>query len=68
MEHLLARNANPSDAEITGVNSATTDCNLHHHYAVILKFSATVHILSSQSISPDDVCRGCAALSHATQS
>lgn len=68
LEHLLARNAHPSDAEIDRVNSAKMDRNLRRHYAVILEFSAAVRILSSQSISPDDVRRGCAALSHATQS
>ncbi|KIK44122.1 hypothetical protein CY34DRAFT_54623, partial [Suillus luteus UH-Slu-Lm8-n1] len=68
LEHLLARNAHPSDAEIDRVNSAKMDRNLRRHYAVILEFSAAVRILSSQSISPDDVHRGCAALSHATQS
>ncbi|KAG1731841.1 uncharacterized protein EDB91DRAFT_1238875 [Suillus paluster] len=66
--HLLACNTHPSDAETNRVNSAKMDCNLRQHYAVILEFSAAVCILSSQSISPDNVCRGRAALSHATQS
>ncbi|KAG1737597.1 hypothetical protein EDD22DRAFT_787409, partial [Suillus occidentalis] len=67
MELLLARNQHPSDAEIARVNTAKMDRNLRHHYGVILEFSAAIHILSSQSISPNDVCRGSAALSHATQ-
>ncbi|KAG0693990.1 hypothetical protein DFH29DRAFT_881020 [Suillus ampliporus] len=68
LEHLLARNAHPSDAETDRVNSTKMYHNLRQHYAVILEFSAVVCILSSQSISSDDVRRGCAALSHATQS
>ncbi|KAG1855341.1 hypothetical protein DFJ58DRAFT_880847 [Suillus subalutaceus] len=68
LEHLLARNTHPSDAKTECVNSAKMDRNLRRHYAVILEFSATVRILSSQSISPNDVRRGCVALSHATQS
>ncbi|KAG1717310.1 hypothetical protein EDB19DRAFT_1840448 [Suillus lakei] len=68
LEHLLAHNAHPSDAKTDRVNSTKMDNNLRRHYAVILEFSAAVRILSSQSISPDDVHRGCAALSHATQS
>jgi hypothetical protein len=68
MEHLLARNPDPSDADIARVNSAKMDRNLRRHYNTILEFCAAVRILSSQSISADDIHRGCAALSRATQS
>lgn len=67
MELLLARNQHPSDAEIARVNTAKMDRNLRCHYGVILEFSAAICILSSQSISPNDVRRGSAALSRATQ-
>ncbi|KAG2130249.1 hypothetical protein DEU56DRAFT_757923 [Suillus clintonianus] len=59
MEHLLARNPDPSDADIARVNSAKMDRNLRRHYNTILEFCAAV---------PDDIHRGCAALSRATQS
>ncbi|KAG1725168.1 uncharacterized protein EDB91DRAFT_1254905 [Suillus paluster] len=67
MELLLAHNQHPSDAEIARVNTAKMDRSLHHHYGVILKFSAAIRILSLQSISPNDVRRGSTALSCATQ-
>ncbi|KAG1819286.1 uncharacterized protein BJ212DRAFT_1298511 [Suillus subaureus] len=67
MELLLAHNQHPSDTEIAHVNTAKMDHNLHHHYGVILKFSAAIHILSSQSISPNNVRRGSTALSRGMQ-
>ncbi|KAG1877401.1 hypothetical protein F4604DRAFT_1880386 [Suillus subluteus] len=54
--------------QISIIFVALYDAWQHPSDAEIAHFSAAVCILSSQSISPDDVQRGSAALSHAIQS
>jgi hypothetical protein len=65
---LLAKKPNASDDEIACAKSATMNRSLLSHYETIVEFSAAVRILSSRSISPNEVQRGCAALSRSCQS
>jgi len=44
------------------------DRSLKRHYETIVEFSAAIRILSPRSISPNEVQRGCAALSRSCQS
>jgi hypothetical protein len=68
LEILLSETeAQPTDEQLDENDALTMDCSIRHHYTTILKFSATIRILSSRSISPDEVERGCAALSRACQ-
>ena len=67
-EYLLSQNPNPTEAELERTRNAKMDCNYQRHYCTILEFSAAVRILSSPSLSPNDIRRGCATLSQACQS
>ena len=66
--NLLAKNSAATDAEVTRVRRATMNRSLRRHYDTVVEFSASVRILASRSISPDEVRRGCAALSRSFQS
>ncbi|KAG2746874.1 hypothetical protein P692DRAFT_20738365, partial [Suillus brevipes Sb2] len=68
LEVLLSETANPSQEQIDQANSSTMDRFIPRHYSTILQFSVAIRILSLRSISPDEVERGCAALSRACQS
>ncbi|KAG1817167.1 uncharacterized protein BJ212DRAFT_1446741 [Suillus subaureus] len=59
--------AQPTDEQLDENDALTMDCSIRHHYTTILEFSAAIWILSSCSISPDEVKWGCAALSRACQ-
>ncbi|KIK77526.1 hypothetical protein PAXRUDRAFT_166547 [Paxillus rubicundulus Ve08.2h10] len=61
------KNPNPTEAELECANSVAMDHNLQHHYSMVVEFSATIQILSSCSMSPNDIQCGCAALLQATQ-
>ncbi|KAG2743727.1 hypothetical protein P692DRAFT_20704639, partial [Suillus brevipes Sb2] len=68
LETLLSETeAQPTDEQLDDIDALTMDRSIRHHYATILEFSAAIRILSSRSISPDEVERGCAALSRACQ-
>ncbi|KAH7917473.1 hypothetical protein BV22DRAFT_1026280 [Leucogyrophana mollusca] len=67
LELAVSKNPDVSEAERNRINSATMDRNLRRHYQTIVEFSAAIRILSTQSISPNDVKRGCAALSRAVR-
>ena len=67
MQCLRDVNPNPSEEEIRRVNMAKMDRSLRAHYAAILQFSVAVRILSTRSISPNEIRRGKAALSRAMQ-
>ncbi|KAG1730535.1 uncharacterized protein EDB91DRAFT_1239083 [Suillus paluster] len=68
LEILLSETeAHPTDEQLDENDALTMDCSIRHHHATILEFSAAIRILSSHSISPDEVERGCAALSRACQ-
>jgi hypothetical protein len=64
---LLVKKPNASQGEITRVKTATMSRSLVSHYETVVVFSAAVRILSSRSISPNEVQCGCAALSRSCQ-
>ncbi|KAG1717696.1 hypothetical protein EDD22DRAFT_752230, partial [Suillus occidentalis] len=68
LEILLSESADPNQEQLDLVDSFTTDRSIRQHYSTMLEFSAAIQILSSCSISPREVERGCAALSRVCQS
>ncbi|KAG1818110.1 uncharacterized protein BJ212DRAFT_1446573 [Suillus subaureus] len=67
LETLLSETENPTDEQLDEINTSTMDRSIRHHYETVLTFSTTIQILSSCSISPDEIDCGCAALSRACQ-
>ncbi|KAG1751987.1 hypothetical protein EDD22DRAFT_740255, partial [Suillus occidentalis] len=67
LEILLSESADPNQEQLDLVDSFTTDHSIRQHYSTMLEFSAAIQILSSRSISPREVERGCAALSRVCQ-
>lgn len=67
LETLLSETDNPTDEQLNEVNNSTMDRSIRRHYETVLEFSTAIRILSSRSISPDEIDRGCAALSRACQ-
>ncbi|KAJ7654607.1 hypothetical protein DFH06DRAFT_1092852 [Mycena polygramma] len=68
LEHLMATNPNPTEAEIEEIKSVEMDRSLRRHYETIVQFTAAAHILTSHEISPNEVKRGCGALERSNQS
>jgi hypothetical protein len=68
LETLLSETDNPNEEQLDHAKSSTMDRSILRHYSTMLEFSVAIRILSSRSISPDEVKRGCAALSRACQS
>ncbi|KAJ6530158.1 hypothetical protein B0H19DRAFT_1273823 [Mycena capillaripes] len=68
LEHLMATNPNPTQAEIDATKAIKMDRSLRRHYDAIVQFTASVRILTSHSISPNEVKRGCGALERSIQS
>lgn len=66
--NLLAKKPDATDAEVARAKCATMNRSLRRHYDTVVEFSAAVRIMSPRSISPDEVRRGCAALSRSFQS
>ncbi|EIW82591.1 hypothetical protein CONPUDRAFT_142843 [Coniophora puteana RWD-64-598 SS2] len=64
----LARDPHTPLKMLDALNEVEPDRNLRRHYDVLLEFSAAIRILATREISPDDVKRGCAALSRSAQS
>jgi hypothetical protein len=67
-EHLLAKNPDATADELDAIKSVTMDRSLRKHYDAIVQFTAAVRILATNSISPNEVKRGSAALERAIQS
>ncbi|KAJ7603249.1 hypothetical protein DFH06DRAFT_1114701 [Mycena polygramma] len=67
LEHLMATNPNPTEAEINKIKGVTMDRSLRRHYDTVLEFTAAARILTSHKISPNEVKRGCGALERAIQ-
>jgi len=63
LANLLEKSPNASDEQIVQVKSAMMNQSYRCHYETTVEFSPAVRILSSHEISPDEVRRGCAALS-----
>ncbi|KAJ7718697.1 hypothetical protein DFH07DRAFT_761463, partial [Mycena maculata] len=53
---------------IDEIKSTKMDRSLRRHYDTIVQFTAAVRIITSNSISPNEVRRGCGALEQAIQS
>jgi hypothetical protein len=68
LEHLMATNPNPTEAEIDAIKSVKMDRSLCRHYDTVVQFTAAVRILTSNSISPNEVKRGCGTLERSIQS
>jgi hypothetical protein len=66
--NLLAKSPAATDAEVAWVRHVMMNRSLQCHYDTVVEFSAPVQILVSMSISPNEVRRECAALSHLFQS
>ena len=66
--NLLAKNPAATDAKVAQIRRATMNRSLWRHYNTVVEFSAAVRIPASRSISPDEVRRGCTALSCSFQS
>ncbi|KAJ7154970.1 hypothetical protein C8R43DRAFT_923002 [Mycena crocata] len=68
LECLMADNPNPTEANINRVKQVTMIRSLRRHYAAVVEFTASVRILCTHEISPNEVKRGFAALGNAVQS
>jgi hypothetical protein len=66
--HLHSKNLKPSKAALDTLKEIKMDRSLRGHYNVMLELCAAICILASRSISPNEVRRGCSALSGACQS
>ncbi|KAJ7358085.1 hypothetical protein DFH08DRAFT_1042899 [Mycena albidolilacea] len=66
-EHLLATNPDASEEELESINTIKMDHSLRRHYKMVVQFTAAVRIITSNSISPNEVRRGCGALELAVQ-
>jgi hypothetical protein len=67
-EHLLATKPNASEEELESIDTIKMDRSLRRHYETVVQFTAAVRIITSNSISPNEVRRGCGALELAVQS
>ncbi|KAJ7065569.1 hypothetical protein C8F01DRAFT_982726, partial [Mycena amicta] len=69
-QHFIYVDTNPevSAEELEDVDSVTMDRSLKRHYNTLLQFTAAIRILTSNSISPNEVVRGCDMLENAIQS
>ncbi|KAJ7696410.1 hypothetical protein B0H16DRAFT_1350491, partial [Mycena metata] len=66
-ENLLAKNPDATEDELEALKSITMDRSLRRHYEAVVQFTAAVRILTSNSISPNEVERGCDALERTLQ-
>jgi hypothetical protein len=67
LQCLLETNQHPSDDEINRIKSMKMSRSLRAHYDAILQFSVAIRILSSNTISANEIKRGEGALSRAIQ-
>ncbi|KAJ7051311.1 hypothetical protein C8F01DRAFT_1222141 [Mycena amicta] len=67
-QSMLFKNPDVSVEELENVDSVTMDRSLKRHYDTLLQFTAAVRILISNSISPNEVVRGCDMLENSIQS
>lgn len=66
--NFLAANPDATEDDLADAQGATMDRSYNRHYDTVVQFSTAVRILTSQSISPNDVKRGCAGLARSCQS
>ncbi|KAJ7027454.1 hypothetical protein C8F04DRAFT_876333, partial [Mycena alexandri] len=67
-DNLLAKNPDASEEELEEIKTVQMDRSLRRHYEAVIQFTAGVRIVTSNSISPNEVSRGCKALQLAAQS
>ncbi|KAK7039964.1 hypothetical protein R3P38DRAFT_3350014 [Favolaschia claudopus] len=67
-ENLLAKHPETSEEELDFVSTVTMDRSLRKHYDTIVQFTAALRITTSNTISPNEVKRGCHALESSVQS
>ncbi|KAJ7347668.1 hypothetical protein DFH08DRAFT_936539 [Mycena albidolilacea] len=67
-EHLLTTKPDASEDELESIDTIKMDRSLRRHYETVVQFTAAVRIITSNSISPNEVRRGCGALELAVQS
>ncbi|KAJ7073659.1 hypothetical protein C8F01DRAFT_1271383 [Mycena amicta] len=66
-ENLLHKNPSASEEELEAIEDVTMDRSFRRHYEAVLKFSAALRIITSHSISPNEIRRGCRLLELAVQ-
>jgi hypothetical protein len=66
-ENLLAKNPDATEDELDEIKTATMDRSLRRHYEQVVQFTAAIRIITSNSISPNEVKRGCGALERTIQ-
>ncbi|KAF7360895.1 hypothetical protein MSAN_01119200 [Mycena sanguinolenta] len=67
LEHLTATNPDPPQSEIDQIKSIKMNRSLRRHFDAVVEFTAAIRILTSNSISPNEVKHGCGALEGAIQ-
>ncbi|KAJ7715449.1 hypothetical protein B0H16DRAFT_1477341 [Mycena metata] len=66
-ENLLAKNPDASEEELEEIKTVQMDRSLRRHYDAVVQFTAGVRILTSNTISPNEVGRGCKTVQRAVQ-
>ncbi|KAK7025800.1 hypothetical protein R3P38DRAFT_3316414 [Favolaschia claudopus] len=61
-ENYLAKTSNPTEAELERINTIQMNRSLRLHYENLVQFTAGIRIISSDTISPNEVKRGCGAV------
>ncbi|KAJ6582600.1 hypothetical protein DFH09DRAFT_1245975 [Mycena vulgaris] len=67
-ENLLAKNPDATEDDLEHIKTVKMDRSLRRHYEAVVQFTAAVRIITSNSISPNEVKRGCRTLETAIQS
>ncbi|KAJ7318344.1 hypothetical protein DFH08DRAFT_714721 [Mycena albidolilacea] len=67
-ENYLAKNPNPSEAELERIKTVQMNRSLRLHYENLVQFTAGICIITSDTISPNEVKRGCGAVQRSIQS
>lgn len=65
---LLAEDPDSTEGEMQEARQATMNRSYVRHYDTMVQFSAAVRVLTSRSLSPNDVIRGCSGLARSCQS
>ncbi|KAJ6528864.1 hypothetical protein B0H19DRAFT_1214570 [Mycena capillaripes] len=66
-ENLMAQNPDAMEEELEHIKTIKMDRSLRRHYDAVVQFTAAIRIITSNSISPDEIKRGCGALERTIQ-
>ncbi|KAJ7751437.1 hypothetical protein B0H16DRAFT_1318064 [Mycena metata] len=66
-ENLLAKKPDVTQEELDAIKEIQMDRSLRRHYDAVVQFTAAIRILTSNSISPNEIKRGCGALERSIQ-